>query len=133
MISNWPTRNGVRPNMPDQKEETPDSIQVKLNFRIPPRMPTVYAHHMLVQQGEFEVVLSFFEVTPPIIIEQIADTDRLKFLQETGLVAECVARVTIAKDRFPGFAQALQQIVSQITTPRESQDDANNTRDNPKS
>jgi hypothetical protein len=119
--------------MPDEKDETPESIEVKLNFRIPPRMPTVYAHHMLVQQGEFEVILSFFEVTPPILVEQIAEADRIKFLQETGLIAECVARVTIAKDRFPGFAQALQQIMGQITTPKGPQDDANNTRDNPES
>lgn len=119
--------------MADEKETESDEVQVRLNFRIPPRMPSVYAHHMLLQQGEFEIILSFFEVIPPMITEKLPEADRLKFLQEVGVTAECVARVIIAKDRFPGFAAALQQLVDQIGTPERPQDDANNTRDNPKS
>ena len=118
--------------MSDEKEISPDEINVRLNFRIPPRMPSVYAHHMLVQSGEFEVVLSFFEITPPIITEKLPESERLKILQEAGVVAECVARITIAKDRFPAFANALQDVMKQDTAPEELEKHADNTSDNSK-
>lgn len=116
--------------MPDEKKLGADEAQVKVNFRILPRMPSVYAHHLLIQPGSNEVTLSFFEVIPPIFTDQPTE-ERLKLVQETGITAECVARITIAKDTFAGFAKAMQQVVEQITA-QETQD-ANNTRDNPKS
>jgi hypothetical protein len=95
--------------MADDKEPTPDSVDVKVSFRVPQRMPTVYAHHMMVQPGEYEVLLSFFEVIPPPSFAP--DEDALKKLQEIGVVADCVARVTIANDRFPGFVKAMADIL----------------------
>jgi hypothetical protein len=113
--------------MPDENDPKADEIQVKLNFRIPPRMPSVYAHHMYIQQGQNEVVISFFEVVPPVMTEQ-ATEDRLKTLQEIGVVAECVARVTVAKESFPAFAKAMQQVANQISTPEvQETQDADNT------
>jgi hypothetical protein len=104
------------------------SVQVKLNFRVPPRMPSVYAHHMLVQPGEFEVVLSFFEVVAPIVVEQM-DPEQRKALLDAGVVAECVAKVTIAKDRFRLFADALREAADRFTPVEGTQADANNPRD----
>jgi hypothetical protein len=114
--------------MPDEKEP----IEVKLTFRVPQRMPTVYAHHMMVQPGEHEVLLSFFEVIPPPNFAQ--DEGQLKKLKEIGIVAECVARITIAKDRFPSFAKAMHDILKAVETPSSeemTQTDANNKTDNP--
>lgn len=122
--------------MPDANEPQSDEIRVKLSFRIPPRMPSVYAHHMSIQQGENEVLLSFFEVVPPGTTEQEAE-ERLKNLQEIGIIAECVAKVTIAKDAFPRFANAMGQVAKQIAIleVQEAQEtqDADDTQDNPES
>jgi hypothetical protein len=114
------------------EEEKAEPVQVKLNFRIPPRMPSVYAHHMLVQPGEFEVVLSFFEVVAPIVVEKL-EPEQLKALQDAGVVAECVAKVTIAKDRFRLFTDALQEVAERLTPVKGTQANADNTRDNPQS
>jgi hypothetical protein len=132
VINNTPSKN-PRFHMADDKEPTPDSVDVKISFRVPQRMPTVYAHHMMVQPGEYEVLLSFFEVIPPPSFSN--DPDALKKLQETGIVADCVARVTIANDRFPGFVKAMADILEvQGRGPDKEQavqDDANDERDNP--
>ena len=108
--------------MSDEKDEPvnpSELVSVKLNFRIPSRMPAVYAHHMLIQQGEHEITLSFFEVLPPLVTSDIEDS--AKFLQEVGLTAECVARVTIAKDRYPSFVKAMQQTLGQISSQQQEE------------
>lgn len=110
--------------------EPPDEINLKLNFRVPARMPGLYAHHMLVQPGEQEVTISFFELIPPLF--QGDNAEQLKKLQEVGLVAECVARIIVSRNRFPSFAVALQQVVQQISSdlPEETEN-ASAIRDNP--
>lgn len=97
----------------NQKESTQssESMNIKVNFRIG-RMPSVYAHHMLIQPGEQEVVISFFEITPPFVLGD--DEDQLKHLQETGVMADCVARITVSRGRFAGFANAMQEIANAI-------------------
>src|SRR5882724_2969231 len=89
-----------------------DREAVTLNFRIPPRMPSVYAHHMTVQPGECEILLSFFEIIPPLILgdPQVA----LERIKDSGVTAECVARVTIAKDRFGLFAESMHDIATSL-------------------
>lgn len=105
---------------------SPDTLQVKVNFRIAGRMPSVYAHHMLVQPGENEVILSFYElVLPPFAGPPSEET--LKAIEEGGVVADCVARVTIAKNKFPGFANAMQQIVDLLAS--ENKDGTEGTTD----
>jgi len=90
-------------------------------------MPSVYAQHMIVQPLEHEVVLAFFEVVPPLVTEKLSE-DQVKAIQEAGIVAECVARITVARDTFPAFAQAMKQAIEQY----ESKTDADDTRDPPK-
>lgn len=109
-------------------EEKTEPVQVKIHFRVPPRMPSVYAHHMLVQPGEFEIVLSFFEIVAPLVAEDI-NPEQLKALQDAGVVAECVARVTIAKDRFRLFTAAFQEAAKLFTPVEGTQANANNTTD----
>jgi len=114
--------------MATDEEAKSDKVQIKLGFRIPPRMPSVYAHHMLVQRGENEVVVSFFELLPPVFIEETPE-ERAESVQETGIIAECVARVTIAKNRFPDFAKAMTQVAAQIEKNQDKTE--SNDADNP--
>lgn len=118
--------------MDNEKNTSADSIRVKLNFRVPSRMPTLYAHHMTIQPSENEVLLSFFEVIPPLTLGE--PEDQIKALQETGVIAECVARITVAKNTFPDFTQAMQQTLSQMSSEpqgtEEGQNNADNSRNN---
>jgi hypothetical protein len=134
MVNKYPLKHPVQ-IMPDEKELIPDSIQVKVSFRVPQRMPSLYAHHMMIQPGEHEVLLSFFEVLPPPSFGP--DEEAIKKIQEVGVVAECVARITIAKDRFPSFARAMHGILEALEAqPDEGdtvQENADDNRDNPES
>jgi len=117
--------------MTEDKEPPQDSVELKVSFRIPARMPTLYAHHLMIQPGEHEVLLSFFEVIPPPAVAK--DADQMKKLQESGVIAECIARITIAKDRFPSFAKAMQDIlvIDRPTANEEVTDEyANDQRNN---
>jgi len=89
-----------------------EPVKVKLHFRVPPRMPTVYAHHMLIQGSENEVLVSFFEVIPPPLLGS-AETQR-QALEDSGITAECVARVTISRQRFPEFAKAFRDFIEEV-------------------
>lgn len=88
------------------KKET----EIPVLFNLPVEMPSVYATNIVVQMTDFEVVLSFYETQPPL------DTDSLKTpdaetLQRTGVRADCVARVTVARGRFEGFANVISGIL----------------------
>ena len=115
--------------MADERETVVEEVQaelpVPLTFRIPPRMPSLYAHHMFVQPTGHEIVLSFFEIITPIFPEKMTE-DQITALREKGIIAECVARVTIAKDAFPAFVDAMLK----IDIKRGTQSDANDTADN---
>jgi hypothetical protein len=64
---------------------------------------------MLVQATDFEVILSFFELKPPIILGDMPPEEQRKILEE-GVVAECVARIAIARARYPDFIKAFTSI-----------------------
>lgn len=94
--------------MADDTKPTKE-FEFKLGFRIPSKTPSLYAHHMFVQPGEHEVLLTFFEVIPPPLGPN-ATEEEINIIKEAGIVAECVARITVSKGRFPAFANAMQEI-----------------------
>ena len=99
--------------MADETQNTVETYAVKVNFRIPARMPSVYAHSMTLQVAENEAILNFYEVMPPLLIGE-QQAEMLADLQETGLNAECVARVTIAKANLPKFADMINEFVAKL-------------------
>lgn len=119
-----------------QAAAAPEDLQIKVNFRIHPRMPSVYAQHMTIQPSPNEIVLSFFEIVPPFLSTPTAE--QIKQVQETGVVADCVARVTVSHAVFPNFVKAMQEVSDQLTTiaakeqKEQKEQNANDARDNPK-
>jgi hypothetical protein len=64
-----------------------------------------------VQAGEEEVTLSFFEIVPPLVIAETKE--QMEILREQGISADCIARITIAKNRFPSFVEAIKENASE--------------------
>lgn len=81
-------------------------MQIPLHFNFPIDMPSVYATNLLVQATDHEVVISFYEAQPPVIIE--GDEESIELLKKAGVRADCVARVTVSRARFSGFAEVLK-------------------------
>lgn len=104
---------------PDKQEQA-EIVQTDFNtfvrFNIPRGMHSKYAQHVMIQPGEYEVVFSFFEIVmppmfgPPELQQQIQQQ-----IQEHGVQAECVSRVTIPLSRFPAFVAAMQGVLEKIT------------------
>lgn len=80
---------------------------VPVRWNISENIVARYATNMVIQQLENEVLISFFEIKPPIILgspEQIQ-----KQLEELGSVnADCVAQIIVAKNKMPNFIEALE-------------------------
>lgn len=84
-----------------------EKIRIPLEWHYPDDLITRYSNNMLVQHGENEFFLSFFEIRPPILVgseeerrQQLANTESIR--------AECVARLTVSPDTLENFIEALQ-------------------------
>lgn len=62
-----------------------------------------YATNLLVQTGEQELYLSFFEARPPVLLAP-KDLEALE-----SVTAECIAQIIVTPERLAKFIEALQQ------------------------
>ena len=79
----------------------PLALPVKWTF--PEGTTTRYAENMMVQWAEHVCFVSFFEVRPPIILEDTPE-ERAKL---TSVTAECVARLAIPAHVVPTIIETL--------------------------
>ena len=87
-----------------------EGVILQVEWNIPDDIVARYATNMLVQRGENEYYISFFETKPPVLLgtpEQInKKVEGIKSLQ-----ANCVAQVIIAAEKLPSFIEALQDML----------------------
>ncbi len=96
------------------EENTINDEPIPLRFRIPVNTASLMAQHLFVQDLGEIVQLSFYEiVSPPIPPERMEEN--LARLRESGIVAECVARINVPASRFQSFADVMQQVAKDIT------------------
>ena len=72
-------------------------------WHVPEDLASGYATNIVVQTGENEIWVSFFEVPPPILLAP-EDAEHLE-----NVTAECIARIVITPDRMSKFIEVLQQ------------------------
>jgi hypothetical protein len=105
--------------MDDQLPKPPEEykeIRANLVFHIAEDIVGKYAHQMVVQTLENEVILSFFEVVPPFVLGSDEDQEKLA---AAGIRAECVARIIFAKNRLPAFVKAMHGVQEKLGLPPE--------------
>jgi hypothetical protein len=90
------------PKKPTNKLAAQDRT-IPLIWDIPEDLMSGYATNMLVQVGEHEFFISFFETPPPVLISP-QDIEKLG-----SVTAECFARIVVAPERMQGFINVLQQ------------------------
>lgn len=89
-------------------ENGPDTLKLPLDFRIPEWMSVSYVTTVVAQHTEHEFVISFFEVTPPLIVGDAEDVRRRQH-EYTSVPATCVARVALAPARMEQLISVLQE------------------------
>lgn len=103
-------------------ERTGEGKLVPIDWQIPRGLVPRYATNMLVQHGEHEFILSFFETWPPIVMGPPEDVED-RFRNIDSIEARCVGRVIVAADRMPGFIEALQTNLDRYLAKQEDDGD----------
>ncbi len=76
---------------------------IPLIWHIPEDLISGYATNMLVQIGDHELYVSFFETPPPILFGP-KDVENLESVK-----AKCIARIVITPERMATFIELLQK------------------------
>ena len=82
--------------------------EIALEWYSPPGLISKYANNVVVTHSEDEFFISFFEVTPPILIGSPEEI-RSKLEQQQTIRAECVAKIIVSPGKMPAFINALQE------------------------
>ncbi len=91
--------------------ERPITLTLPIEWDISPEIKSIYATNLLIQRGEHEFFISFFELRPPLVIGT-PEQQREQAAQLQVARAECVARIVVGRDRLPEFVQVLQDFVN---------------------
>jgi hypothetical protein len=87
-------------------EEKTKAVQIPIEWHFPEDLKSQYATNMLVQHGENEFFISFFEVIPPVTLgppeAQISQLEKIETVK-----AECIARIIVPAEKLPSIIQAL--------------------------
>lgn len=81
---------------------------ISVEWFIPPDLTSRYANNFIVQHGPGEMIISFFEIEPPIIVGD-AEQKRAQTAALTSIRAKCTARIVITVDRAPELAKIISE------------------------
>lgn len=84
--------------MPIKKEES----KVLIDFQIPDNLSTEHATNLVVQHGEHQFIIYFFEAIPPLMVGASDPIPK-------SLPAKCVARIVVSADRMEEFVDVLNK------------------------
>jgi hypothetical protein len=76
---------------------------IPMVWNFPDDLLSGYATNMLVQTGEQELFISFFELQPPVLLTP-EDATRLESVK-----AECIAKIIVTPERLTVFIEVLQK------------------------
>ena len=93
--------------MSDTDQEQPQVIPLRIDWHFPEGLQSKYVNNVLVQPGQYELVISFFEVQQPILVGQPEENKRM--LEELGSIrAECVSKIIVSPEIIPTLISALE-------------------------
>lgn len=84
-------------------KKKPAERVIPMLWNYPEDIISGYATNILVQAGEEELYVSFFEAQPPVILAT-KDWDSIESVK-----ADCIARIVITPDRMSKFIDVLQK------------------------
>jgi hypothetical protein len=91
-----------RAKTPKEKKKSEERV-FPIVWKFPDELLGRYATNMLIQQGDQEFFVSFFEMRPPVLLTP-EDVTKIENVQ-----AQCIATIIVSPDRLDGFIKAFQQ------------------------
>lgn len=95
------------------EQQPGEVLGAPIEWNVPDDVPTHYVTNVIVQRAEHEVILNFFELWPPFFLGT-EEEKRAQAMAIKSVRAECVARIVVATERMPAFAQVIQQVADGV-------------------
>ncbi|MBX9656162.1 hypothetical protein K2Y11_21305 [bacterium] len=98
------------------EDDGPTVVELPVQFYFPEGLPTPYANQCVVQSTGHEVILWFFEVSPPAF-PNMSHAERKKSLENLGHVrGNYVSKVAMTKEKFLEVATIIAKTANAIDT-----------------
>lgn len=91
----------------NQQQTERMSVSLPVNWHFPENLQSRYATNVIVQSGQFELIISFFEAQVPLLLGQPED-NKAKLKQLGAVQAECVSKIIVSPEIVPTIIQTLQ-------------------------
>jgi hypothetical protein len=93
--------------MSEAGQEQPRGVPLRVGWHFPEGIQSRYADNVLVQVGQHDMIISFFETQIPILLGQPEMNKEL--LEALGTIrADCVSKIVVSPDFIPELIKALE-------------------------
>ncbi len=99
------------------RQEQSDEISLSVDWHFPESLQSRYANNVLVQIGQHEFVVSFFEMQLPTLLGSPEDNKAKLSAMET-IRAECVSKIIMPPELIQGLIDALQMELDKFSSQR---------------
>ena len=90
----------------EQEDQSLDGVSIPINWHVSETIHNQYIHNMVVQPGQNEITLFFFEThVPPYVGSPEANRE---YLQKQSVRFECVGKFVVTPQFIPEIIKALQ-------------------------
>jgi hypothetical protein len=104
----------------EQEQQQSDGITLSVDWHFPEGLLSRYANNVIVQAGQYDFVISFFEMQLPALLGP--PEENIAKLKEMGKVrAECVSKIIISPELVQGLIDALQTELVRFSSQKSKQ------------
>lgn len=105
-----------------EAEQDPQSTEVTLpiEWHVSDTIQSHYATNFIIQSGQNEFIISFFETRLPIFMGQ-PEENKAQLEQIGSIRAECVSRVIVAAEQLPVIIAAMQASLEAYRTAKSAE------------
>ncbi len=90
----------------EQEEQSSQGVTIPVEWHVPDTLHNLYVHNVIVQPGQNEITLSFFEThVPPYIGSPEANREQLL---KQSVRFECIGKFVVTPQFVPEIIKALQ-------------------------
>ena len=109
----------------EQEDQSSQGVMLPINLHVPDTIHNQYVHHVIVQPGQNEITLFFFEThIPPYIGSPEANRE---YLLKQSVRFECISKLVVAPQLVPEIIKALQVGLDNYNA-REANEEGDNIR-----
>jgi len=109
-----------------EREEQSTQISLPVNWHVSDDLVSRYVNNVFVQQGEYEFIISLFEMRLPLLTGT-PEENRAKLAQLGSINAECVGRFIVAPKLVRKIIDALQTTLDKYEAAEREEQEGDHT------